>query len=59
MHALSPQQRSEQGVLVFAVAILIVQNFGSRMRLIARHPQREADISEVRRNEVIECLRFF
>src|SRR6267143_5090874 len=56
MQALGRQQRREQGVLVFAVAVLVVQNVGSCVRLVAAQPERQAYVAEILGDVVIESL---
>ncbi len=56
MQTLSFEQRGQQRVLVFAVAILIVQHVGGSMRLVAADSQREADIAEVLGDVVVKAL---
>ena len=46
-------------MLVFAVAVLVVKHVGSRVRLVAADSEREADVAEVLRDEIVEGFGFF
>ena len=46
--------RSQQRVLVFAVAVLVVQHVGRRMRLVAADAERQAHVAEILRDEIVE-----
>ena len=59
VQAFGLKQRGQQRVLVFAVAVLIVQNVGGGMRLVAPHAERKADVAEILRDEIIERLGLF
>ena len=52
------EERLKQSALIFAVAILIVQHIGSGMRLVAAEAEREADVTEVERDKVVERFNF-
>ena len=44
----------EEGVLIFAVAVLIGQNFGSGVGLIAADTEVDADVASFRGDEFVE-----
>src|ERR1700719_2087243 len=46
----------EEGVFVFAVAILICKNFRRWVRLVTRETEREADVPNIFGNVIVERL---
>ena len=59
VQAFGLKQRGQQRVLVFAVAVLVVEHVGGGMRLVAADSERKADVAEVLRDEIVECFGFF
>src|SRR4029077_9119461 len=49
----------EQSVLIFAVAVLVVENVRGGLRLISRQAQRQADVAKILRHEVVKRLGLF
>ena len=54
MQALGFEQGGKQGVLVFAVAVLVVKNVSGSVGLVAAHAERQADVAEILRDVVVE-----
>ena len=52
------QQRSQQCVLVLAIAVAVLQNLDRGMRLVAANAERKADVSNIASHIVVETLRF-
>ena len=49
----------EERVLVFTVAVLIGENFGGGVRLVAAEAEGEADVANIFRDVGVECLDLF
>ena len=58
VEAFGLEQRRQQRVLVFAVAVLIVKDVGGSVRLIAADSERQADVAEILRDEIVEGFGF-
>ena len=58
MQAFGFEQRGQQGVLVFAVAVLVVEDVCGGVGLVAADAEREADVAEIFGDEVVEGLDF-
>ncbi len=56
MQAFGFEQGSEQSVLIFAVAVLVVKNIGGRVGLVPAEAQRQADVAEILGDVVVEGL---
>jgi hypothetical protein len=56
MQAFGFEQGGEQRVLIFAVAVLIVQDVCGGVGLVAAETERQADVAEILRDEVVESL---
>src|ERR1022692_1746274 len=56
MQALGLKQGGEQSVFVFAVAVLVVKDLPGSVRLVAARAQRQTDVAEILRDEVVESL---
>ena len=48
----------EKGVFVFAIAILILENFRGRVGLVARETERKADIANIFGDVIVKGLNF-
>src|ERR1700722_11584882 len=56
MQALGFEQGGQQGMLILAIAVLVVKNIPRSVGLIAAHTQRQADVAEVPGDEIVESL---
>ena len=54
MHALGFEERSEQGVLILTVAVLVVEDIAGGVRLVAAYAEREADVAKILGDEIVE-----
>src|SRR5947209_17688924 len=53
------QHRLQQRMLVFAIAVLIVQDFRRHMWLISAYAERKAYVTDVPRDIFVDALGFF
>ena len=59
VQAFGLEQRRQQRVFIFAVAVLVVKHVGGGVWLVAADSERQADVAEIFRHEIVEGFGFF